>query len=239
MHDSSSSARLLARRSFFRVAGASAAVSALALTGCGDDDPVEPVANNGMLNLGSFVPTATNNDPSATILNYAYLLEQIEAAFYDKVVATPPADLLPGELALLTDLRDHELIHREYLKYALGSGAYDNSAAAPLEFNFSSFTLTTRVGVWTAAQQLEDLGVAAYNGVAKYLTSPDYLNALGKIVSVEARHATVAREALLAGSFAGTIGATGLDDAKTPAQVVALIQPFVPVEISTALLPTT
>jgi Ferritin-like domain len=231
---------MLARRSFFRVAGAGAAASALVLAGCGkDDDPVAPTSGNGTISLGSFVATSSNDDPNPRILSYAYLLEQIEAAFYDKVVTTPPADLLPGELAYLTDLRDHELIHREYLKYALGTSTYDNNLPAPLVFDFSSFTLTTRVGVWTAAQQLEDIGVAAYNGVAKYLTSADYLNALGKLVSVEARHAALAREVLQPGSFAATIGTTGLDDSKTPVEVVALIQRFVPLEISTASLPTT
>jgi rubrerythrin len=230
---------MLARRSFFRVAGAGAAASALILAGCGKDDP-EPPTPSSTLTLGSFVPTANaNSDPNITVLNYAYLLEQIEAAFYEKVVATPPADLQPGELAYLTDLRDHELIHREYLKYALGSSAYDASLSAPLVFNFATLTLTTRTGVWTAAQQLEEIGVAAYNGAAKYLTSAEHLNALGKIVSVEARHAALAREVLQPGSFADNVGTTGLDDAKSPAQIVALIQPFVPVEISTANLPTT
>jgi hypothetical protein len=238
MHTTSSPARMLARRSFFRVAGAGAAASALVLAGCGEDDPPAPVASTSTLNLGSFVATP-NSDPNISVLNYAYLLEQIEAAFYDKVVATPPTDLLPGELAYLTDLRDHELIHREYLKYALGTSAYDNTLATPLVFNFAAFTLTTRGGVWTAARQLEEIGVAAYNGAAKYLTSVEYLNALGKIVSVEARHAALAREVLQPGSFADNVGPTGLDDAKTPAQVVALIQPFVPVVISTANLPTT
>ncbi|AII52702.1 hypothetical protein N008_12045 [Hymenobacter sp. APR13] len=231
---------MLARRSFFRVAGAGAAVSALVLAGCGKDDDPDPVAGNPTLTLGNFVSSSTSaSDPNITVLNYAYLLEQIEAAFYDKVVTTPPSDLLPGELAYLTDLRDHELIHREYLKYALGTSAYDNTLSAPLVFDFSTFTLTTRTGVWTAARQLEEIGVAAYNGAAKYLTSAEHLNALGKIVSVEARHAALAREVLQPGTFADNIGTTGLDDAKSPAQVVALIQPFVPVVISTANLPTT
>lgn len=226
--------RALHRRSFLRVAGAAAASSALVLAGCGDDpDDPAPSTGTGTLSFGQ-------NDTG--ILNYAYLLEQIEAAFYDKVVATPPADLRPGELDLLKDIRDHELIHREFLKYALGSNAYDNNQTA-LEFNFSSLTLGTRQGVWSAAQQFEDLGVAAYNGAAKLLsTSADtglrYLTLLGKIASVEARHAAVAHEALQAGTFAAPVDAAGLDAAKTPAEVVAVIQPFVPVTISVVSLPT-
>ena len=238
MQDNSFLARTLHRRSFFRVAGAGAATSALLLAGCGKDDDPQPAAGSSTLVLARSGENAANN----TILNYAYLLEQLEAAFYDKVVATPPADLQPGELAYLTDLRDHELIHREYLKYALGSAAYDVSLATPLEFQFSSFTLTTRAGVWAAARQLEEIGVAAYNGAAKYVVdtaNTTLLLSLAKIASVEARHAALVREILEPGSFAAPVNATGLDEAKTIVEVIALIQPFVPVEISTASLPTT
>jgi len=241
MQDNSFLARTLQRRSFFQVAGAGAAASALLLAGCGKDDDPDPVAGNPMLVLA--VTTTSNGttvvDTARTILNYAYLLEQLEAAFYDKVVATPPTDLQPGELAYLTDLRDHELIHREYLKYILGSSAYDASLATPLVFNFSTFTLTTRAGVWAAARQLENLGVAAYNGAAKFVNDSAALVALAKIASVEARHAALVHEILEPGSFAGPINATGLDDAKTIVEVIGLIQPFVPVEISTVSLPTT
>jgi len=226
------------RRSFFQVAGATAAASTLVLAGCGNDPDPEPVVTETVLTLGG------NGDYG--ILNYAYLLEQLEAAFYQKVVATPPTDLLPGELTYLTDLRDHELIHREYLKYLLVeytstgpvSRAYDAALATPLEFNFSSFTLTTRAGVWAAAQLLEDIGVAAYNGAGKLLVTGTNLLALGKIASVEARHAALAHEMLQTDSFGATIGPDGLDDAKTPVEVVALLQPYFPVTVSAASLPT-
>ncbi|SHK36260.1 ferritin-like domain-containing protein [Hymenobacter psychrotolerans] len=232
MHDNSFLARTLHRRSFFRVAGAGAAASALVLAGCAKDDTPNPGTFTQQLVI------ATKDSLDNNILNYAYLLEQLEAAFYDKVVATPPADLLPGELAYLTDLRDHELIHREYLKYALGTNVYDNSFVTPLTFDFSSLTLTTRAGVWAAAQLLENIGVAAYNGAGKHLTAP-FLKLLGKIASVEARHATLVQELVQPGSWATGIGTTGLDAAKTPLEVVALIQPFIPVPISTDFLPTT
>lgn len=225
-------ARAMQRRSFFQVAGMTLATSTLVLAGCGKDDPEPtPAVTENVLVLGG--------TGDAGILNYAYLLEQLEAAFYQKVVAAPPTDLLPGELAYLTDLRDHELIHREYLKVVLGNTAYDASLSAPLEFNFSSLTLTTRVGVWTAAQQLEDIGVAAYNGAGKLLTVATNLLALGKLASVEARHAALVHEILQPDSFASTVGADGLDDAKTPAEIIALLKPFLPIEVSVAALPTT
>lgn len=238
-------ARAMQRRSFFRVAGATLATSTLVLAGCKDDEEpaATPVASN-VLRLGVVIgangaETVTPESQESGLLNYAFLLEQLEAAFYQKVVASPPADLLPGELAYLTDLRDHELIHREYLKALLGSKAYDVSFAAPLEFNFSSLTLTTRVGVWTVARQLEDVGVAAYNGAGKLLVVTSNLLALSKLASVEARHAALVHEILQPDSFASTVGADGLDDAKTPAEVIELIKSFLPVEISVAALPTT
>lgn len=225
------------RRSFFRVAGATVAASTLVLAGCGDDpDPAPAPVDNGLALVGF---DANRNPIDDGLLNYAYLLEQLEAAFYQKVVAAPPADLLPGELGYLTDLRDHELIHREYLKTILGSRAYDATLSTPLEFNFSTFTLTTRVGVWTAARQLEDIGVAAYNGAGKLLVQKYNLIALSKIASVEARHAALAHELLQSDSFASTVGADGLDDAKTPVEVLALLEPYLPIKVSAADLSTT
>jgi hypothetical protein len=229
-------ARAMQRRSFFRVAGATVAASTLVLAGCSDDPDPDPVpVDNGLVLVGYINNVAVDDG----LLNYAYLLEQLEAAFYQKVVAAPPADLLPGELGYLTDLRDHELIHREYLKTILGSRAYDATLNTPLEFNFSTFTLTTRVGVWTAARQLEDIGVAAYNGAGKLLVQNYNLIALSKIASVEARHAALAHELLQSDSFASTIGADGLDDAKTPVEVLALLEPYLPIKVSAADLSTT
>jgi hypothetical protein len=227
-------ARAMQRRSFFKVAGASVAASTLVLAGCSDDPEPTPATEN-VLAFNGF--DSQGNVIDEGILNYVYLLTQLEAAFYQKVVAAPPTDLQQGELAYLTDLRDHELIHREYLKAIMGSKAYDSSAVTPLEFTFTSFTLTTRAGVWAAAQQLEDIGAAAYNGAGKLLVTTANLLALAKIASVESRHAALAHEMVQADSFGATIGADGLDDAKTPTEVFVLIQPFVPIKLSAANLP--
>ncbi|WP_315822624.1 ferritin-like domain-containing protein [Paraflavitalea speifideaquila] len=54
------------------------------------------------------------------ILNYAYALEQLEAAFYLQVIMTPFSGITATETALLTDIRDHEVAHREFFKKALG-----------------------------------------------------------------------------------------------------------------------
>src|ERR1700733_8961557 len=76
------------------------------------------------------------------ILNYAYALEQLEAAFYTKVVATPYSGITAAETTILTDIRDHEVTHRDFLKAALGS-----SAISALSVDFSSIDFTSRAAV--------------------------------------------------------------------------------------------
>ncbi|WP_262922287.1 ferritin-like domain-containing protein [Hymenobacter sp. 5414T-23] len=177
------------------------------------------------------------------LLNYAYLLEQLEAAFYQKVVDAFPADFTAEDKAAFVDLRDHEVIHREFFRYALGTNAYD-SGGTSITFDFSSFALTTRAGVYAAARTLEDTGVAAYNGAAKLIADTTTLRLLAKIASVEARHAAFVRDQVQPGSFAASDvvadsgDAAGLDTAKTPLEVVELIAKFVPATIVATSLPT-
>ena len=219
--------RPVRRRSFLRVAGATAASSALVLAGCDDDDP-EPVAPATGTNTLTF---SANN---VGLINYIYLLEQLEAAFYQVVVAAFPADFTPDDRAVFIDLRDHEVIHREALKFALGASAYDANLATPLEFDFSSFALTTRAGVLAAARTLEDVGVAAYAGAGKLFnttteaTGEGYLRLAAKLASVEARHAAVVRELATPGSFAGSdVVAAGLNAALSPVQVLEAVGKYV------------
>lgn len=155
------------------------------------------------------------------VLNYAYALEQLEAAFYTMVTASagymatfPDA----GEQAVLEDLRDHEIAHREFFKEALGTNAI--GALTP---TFGGVNLDSRLSVLQAAQMFEDLGVAAYNGAAQYLSSADFLTVAGKIVSVEARHAAAIRDILAPTSFAPN----AFDPALPPAEVLAAAAPFI------------
>ncbi|UOQ78370.1 ferritin-like domain-containing protein [Hymenobacter sp. 5516J-16] len=235
--------RTLRRRSFLRVAGATAASSALVLAGCGSDDTETPTPTTpGAL---------TFSNDNLGLLNYVYLLEQLEAAFYQKVVSSFPLDFTAADRAAFIDLRDHEVIHRETLKFALGSNAYDaNAGTNALVFNFTSLALTSRSEVYAAARTLEDVGVAAYNGVAKLLQiAPDgshltYLKLLVKLASVEARHAAFVRDQVQASSFAdadvvtATGDLAGLDIVKTPVEVTALIAKYVPITLVATSLPT-
>ncbi|MBC7903934.1 MAG: ferritin-like domain-containing protein [Gemmatimonadaceae bacterium] len=168
------------------------------------------------------------------ILNYAYALEQLEAAFYVKVIMSQYSGITASETAGLTDIRDHEVAHREFFKNALGG-----MAIPALEFDFSSINFASRDSVLGTAKAFEDLGVSAYNGAGRLLVSPDYLVLAGKIVSVEARHAAYIRDILVRNSFAddSIVDAMGLDVTRKPTEVLPIAQTYIKTPIDASGLP--
>jgi hypothetical protein len=215
------SAKGLARRKFLTQAGGLASVAVLANACRKDKDN-----NNDGIDLGS---------GDIGILNYAYALEQLEAAFYTQVVMSQFSGITATETALLTDIRDHEIAHREFFKNALGA-----KAIPALEVNFASINFGNRDSVLGTAKAFEDLGVSAYNGAGKLITDPNYLVLAGKIVSVEARHAALIRDLISNGSFADStvIDAMGLDLAKAPKDVLTTASSFLKSKINANNLPT-
>ena len=215
------------RRSFIKYAGASAGIATLLVTGCDDDDDNNKI---GAVDLGS---------GDTGILNYAYALEQLEAAFYTMVVSNAAFSTIfsSEEQAILTDIRDHEIAHREFFKTALS-----NSAIRDLEVDFSSVNFANRESVLNTAKTFEDLGVAAYNGAGNLLTDGNLLLVAGKIVSVEARHAAAIRDLLnpKSSDFAGddVVDMNGLDLAMMPLQVLTAADPFIKTMVSGNNLPT-
>ena len=165
------------------------------------------------------------------VLNYAYALEQLEAAFYTEVMKSPYADMSAEEKSLLGDIMDHEVAHRDFLKKALGE-----KAIGDLEVDFSAVDFTSRDSVLGTAKVFEDLGVSAYNGAGKRIENVDYLAAAGTIVSVEARHAATIRDLLNPDSvaFAGddVVDANGLDVVNEPAAVLKAAGPFIKTEFT-------
>lgn len=159
------------------------------------------------------------------VLNYAYTLETLEADFYAQVIAAPPRDLRPGELDALRDIGAHEKEHQRFFKRALNVLRVEIPPR-----DFSSIVMTSRDGVLSAAKMFEDLGVAAYNGAGPRVKLAEFLTIAGKIVSVEARHASVIRDLIEPNSrsFAGrdVIDTDGLDRAMSPGDVLERAQPF-------------
>ena len=224
-----SMAQPFSRRKFFGIMGAGTALMVTAAA-CKKYNPGQPGSGhntgNGGVNLGS---------GDTGILNYAYSLEQLEAAFYTQVIATPYAGISNMEMSYLKDVRDHEIAHREFFKAALGSMAIQK-----VEVNFSSINFRDRTSVLGTAQAFEDLGVSAYNGAGKLIANADYLTLAGKIVSVEARHAALIRDLIMPGSFADmtAVDANGLDGARTPDEVLSIAGTYLKTKLDASNLPT-
>lgn len=219
-------ARSVSRRNFLRFTGMAGASAALIITGCTKTDNGEGEMSNSGVNLGS---------GDVGVLNYAYALEQLEAAFYTQVALTPYSGISALEQQYLNEIRDHEIAHREFFKNALGSNAIPG-----LEVDFSAVNFSSRDSVLATAKAFEDLGVSAYNGAGKLLTSPDFLLLAGKIVSVEARHAALIRDLIANGTFADStvIDMNGLDKSRSPMEVLQIAAPFVKTKINASNLPT-
>ena len=222
---------VLNRRLFLRSAGIATAVGTLAIGACKDDDDDMITPPAGTVDLGK---------DDVGILNYAYALEQLEAAFYEQVVKTPYTGITAAETTILTDIRDHEVIHRDFFKAALTAAAPTQIIPA-LEVDFSSIDFTNRAKVLGAAKLFEDTGVAAYNGAGKFIKNATYLTLAGKIVSVEARHAAAISDLLTpkTADFASDtqIDTNGLDKATASATILAAVQPYLKTKISGANLP--
>jgi hypothetical protein len=218
-------ARTTGRRKFLHWSGVTLAVVAI---GCSDDDDDGGTGpDDSEVNLGS---------GDTGVLNYAYALEQLEAAFYTQVLAGAYYTGAPlNEQTILGDIKNHEVIHREFLKAALGS-----AAIPALAVDFTSVDFGSRNSVLSTARTFEDLGVSAYNGAGQLLTVADNLLTAGKIVSVEARHAAAIRDLLVPNSFAASdvVTATGLDKADTPPAVLTAADSYITTTINASGLPT-
>ena len=225
-----SESKAFSRRKFLGYGGAAALGMAMVVSSCGKDD--NPAPPPGAVDLGT---------GDVGILNYAYALEQLEAAFYIRVfTGTMYSGGSAAETALLADIRDHEIAHREFFKNAIPSA----SRIQDLTPDFSSINFSDRASVLGAAKAFEDTGVSAYNGAGKLISQTaagmTYLLLAGKIVSVEARHAAYIRELIAPGSFADStaVNGQGLDLIATPPQVVAIANTYLSTKISASNLPT-
>ncbi len=156
--------------------------------------------------------TPGSSDPDGVsdvdVLNFALTLEYLEATFYTQALGGGGTTGVPASSArfnrgrivnarqfrfsgrnrregyeLLSDIRDHEITHVDFLVKALGP-----AAVGPCEFTFSD-ALKNATSFLETAQLLENTGVMAYDGAIRYVDAADNLQAGAQIATVEARHA--------------------------------------------------
>jgi rubrerythrin len=119
------------------------------------------------------------------ILNFALLLEHLEADFYG--LAVSKGGLKGKAHKYATIIHGHEQTHVKTLKSVLGK-----SAQKPPKFHFDSSYKSGKFGATAFA--LENTGVHAYLGQAGNIKTPKILLAAATIVTTEARHAAAIGE---------------------------------------------
>jgi hypothetical protein len=159
------------------------------------------VAAGGIAIAAVADPAGSRPSPAqdVEILNFALLIEYVQAAFYADALRR--GSLTGERREFARRVGAHERAHVAFLRKALGGKA---RKAPKLDFGNDT---TSPARFTDAALKLEDLAVAGYNAQAPNLTKPT-LAAAAKIVSVEARHAAWIR---------AIAGVTPAPDASEPA----------------------
>lgn len=169
--------RATSRRNFLKTAGwATAAISAVGIGGFGvaaryasaQDAPYKTYQGLG----------------DAAILQFAYLLEQLEATFYS--VGADSGLFDEYTVAQIAAIRDHEYAHAEAIAATLGQLGAEVPAIP--EFTFPEDATADAATFLEYAATLEPVGIGAYQGAAPALESPDILAAAISIHNAECQH---------------------------------------------------
>ncbi|HEX4463950.1 MAG TPA: ferritin-like domain-containing protein [Solirubrobacterales bacterium] len=165
-------------------------------------------------------PPASFGKGDVGILNFALTLEYLEAAFYNEATANQKKSkfIKDGQTQVfLKTVTVDENAHVAFLKKALGSKA----TGAP-KVDFGSTTSNAASFIKTAVA-LENTGVHAYSGQALNIASPAYVAAALSILTIEARHASVAG-LLLSGKPSGLTPDGAFDTPFTAAEVLSVVK---------------
>lgn len=183
------------RRSFVRTLCVGGTVMMLpsVFTACGSGD------GDGGGPLGPNVPTPVTGlsfdlRSDIGIFRLVHVLEQLEGAFYTAVVASGTFRTFTAEeREIFTDLRDVEVIHREFVRTALGAQAVPDIRGS-INTTTLNGILSNKANIINTARMFEHIGVAGLNGAGKYIQDGRNLLLAGKFASVEARHAAALRD---------------------------------------------
>lgn len=138
----------------------------------------------------SQTPAANPFKSDVDVLNYALTLEHLEATFYREAVQKFTASdftaigLQGGVRDYIATIATDESDHVDTLTTVIKQ--LNGTPVAEGKYNFP---YTDLAGFLKLALTVEDLGVAAYNGAARFIESADLLTAALAIHGVEARHA--------------------------------------------------
>ncbi len=191
------------RRNFVRtlLAGGTVVLLPTALAGCDDD-------NGG--GVGSTPTTGLSFDlrTDAGIFRIVDLLELLEAFYYTEVVRSSNfgAFFSAEEQELFVDLRDAEIIHREFVREVLGAMRVPDVTLGSIKTDRLNVLLSSRENIIKTARNFEHTGVSGLNGASKFLSDRRNLQTTRNFATVEGRHAAALLDIPLArgGAVANT-----------------------------------
>jgi hypothetical protein len=120
----------------------------------------------------------------AAILQFAYLLEQLEGTFYD--IGVNSGLFRSTFLDQIAVIRDHEFAHADAIAATLEDLGEDVPAVP--EFTFPDDATADAATFLGYAATLEPVGIGAYQGAAPALQSKDILAAAISIHNAECQH---------------------------------------------------
>lgn len=178
--------------------------------------------------VGATLVTATSSERAFAaqqeitdleILEYALVLEQLEATFYTKGL---DAGLLSGRtLELVAPIQDHEKAHVDTVTQTIKQLGGD--VPAKPQFTFPSGTFSSKKKFLTTAEKFEEVGVTAYHGQVANIQSPAILEAAAAIVGVESRHAAILSYLI---NDPNTLE-DAFEDNRTMQEVLTIVDPFI------------
>src|SRR2546423_7669005 len=175
------------RRDFLRTAavgGAALAIPSL-LTGCKvGETTLGPAGPTGPLLTIDFATGDT------AYLKFLSVYKQVQADLYTKMVATlSTSDLTTAEQALVTEIKNHEIIHRDTIAAILGT---TNAVVVTPKWGNTNFKKASEI--MQSAINFEDVSVGLYNGMLQHFILSSNIQFALEIQSVEARHAAALRD---------------------------------------------
>ena len=166
--------RETSRRNFLKTAAfTGAALSAAGITGFGVAVRRAHAVHEGYQEVGD-----------VAILQFAYLLEQLEGTFYD--IGVDSGLFRSTFLDQIAAIRDHEFAHIDAIATTLGDLGEDVPAVP--EFTYPDSAFASAAGFLELAATFEPVGIGAYQGAAPALQNKDILAAAISIHNAECQH---------------------------------------------------
>jgi Ferritin-like domain len=166
------------------------------------------------------------------LLNYLYVVEQIQYQFYLKWIQSGLNGFDLNTVLLINDIALHQLTHTEFYKSALGTNALPT-----LTLDFTTIDFNNKSTILPLAGQFQNNEIEAYIGVSRYFQSSAFLTVSQQIASVEARHSAFITGLSAPNNFIDPtkIDSGGNEISQTPSLVLGFYKPYLktPLDINT------